>query len=168
LPELGCLATYRGYIPRVSIHYSCECIAIQLASKSFSLKCYICEAIKANSGVASQPPRDQWNQLILEPLSKLEADSAEPSQPSRTSITGCDALYEGIADDDDTYNGLDWSKYPGYAKAPHKKRQCTSWMWQHGYKIQHITPSPWLVGFFLCRSILGICETDPFCASSSK
>ena len=52
-------------------------IAIQLASKSFSLKRYICEAIKVNSGLASQAPRDQWNQLILEPLSKLKADSLQ-------------------------------------------------------------------------------------------
>jgi hypothetical protein len=52
-------------------------IAVQLASKSFSLKRYICEAIKVNSGVVSQTPRDQWNQLILEPLSKLEADSLQ-------------------------------------------------------------------------------------------
>jgi len=110
----------------------------------FSLKRYICEAIKVNSGVASQPPRNQWNQPILEPLSKLEADLAETSQLSRTSITGCDALYEGTAADDDTFNGLDWSKYPGYAKAPHTKRQRTSWTWQHSYRIQHITPSPWL------------------------
>jgi hypothetical protein len=34
------------------------------------------------------------------------------------------------------------------------------------FNISH--PLHGWVGFFLCRSILGICETDPFCVSSSK
>jgi hypothetical protein len=52
-------------------------IAVQLASKLFSLKRYICEVIKVDNGIASQTPRDQWNKLILEPLSKLETDSLQ-------------------------------------------------------------------------------------------
>ena len=52
-------------------------IAIQLASKSPSLKRYISEAIKNNSGVASQTLCDQWDLLILEPLSKLDTNSLQ-------------------------------------------------------------------------------------------
>ena len=70
-------------------------IAIQLANKSSSLKRYIPEAVKDNSGVASQTPRDQWNRLILEPLSKLEADSLQSPL-----ILVIDALDECEGEDD--------------------------------------------------------------------
>jgi len=52
-------------------------IALQLAKKSSALKRCICEAIAERSDIASQALRDQWNQLILRPLSKLEADSLQ-------------------------------------------------------------------------------------------
>jgi hypothetical protein len=52
------------------------CITVQLASKSSYLKRSIYEAI-AEYSVASQALRDQWNQLVLQPLSKLEADSLQ-------------------------------------------------------------------------------------------
>jgi NACHT domain len=52
-------------------------IATQLASKSSSLKRYICEAIAEHRGIASQTLHDQWNQLLLQPLSKLEAVSIQ-------------------------------------------------------------------------------------------
>ena len=54
-------------------------IAVQLANKSPPLRRYICEAIAAHSDIASQAFRDQWIQLILRPLSKLAADSLQPS-----------------------------------------------------------------------------------------
>lgn len=47
-------------------------IAVQLANKSASLGHYICEAIVENRGIASQSFRDQWDQLVLGPLSKLD------------------------------------------------------------------------------------------------
>jgi hypothetical protein len=46
-------------------------IAVQLANKSAYLGHYICEAIVENRGIASQSFRDQWDQLVLGPLSKL-------------------------------------------------------------------------------------------------
>jgi hypothetical protein len=49
-------------------------IALQLAKKSFTLKRCICEAIAEHSDIASQALRDQWNQLIFQPLSKMEVD----------------------------------------------------------------------------------------------
>jgi hypothetical protein len=52
-------------------------IAVQLASKSSSLKRSICEAIAEHGDIASQALCDQWNQLVLRPLSKLEADSLQ-------------------------------------------------------------------------------------------
>jgi NACHT domain len=48
-------------------------IAVQLAKKSFALKRCICEAIAEHSDIANQSLRDQWNQLIFQPLSKKEA-----------------------------------------------------------------------------------------------
>jgi NACHT domain len=47
-------------------------IAVQLANKSASLGHYICEAIVENRGIASQSFCDQWDQLVLGPLSKLD------------------------------------------------------------------------------------------------
>ena len=52
-------------------------IAVQLAKKSPLLKRYICQVIAEHSDIASQALRDQWNQLVLQPLSKLEADSLQ-------------------------------------------------------------------------------------------
>ncbi|KAH0551496.1 hypothetical protein GP486_007289 [Trichoglossum hirsutum] len=52
-------------------------IAVQLANKSPALKRHICKAITECSSIASQVLRDQWNQLVLGPLSKLEADSLQ-------------------------------------------------------------------------------------------
>jgi NACHT domain len=52
-------------------------IAAQLAGKSPSLKRSICEVITEYSAIASQALRDQWNQLVLQPLSKLEANSLQ-------------------------------------------------------------------------------------------
>lgn len=75
-------------------------------------------------------------------LSMVTSNPTEPSHPFWSSIansTSGDVLYEGTTEDtDNAYRGLDWSKYPGYAKAPHTKRQCTSWTWKYGYKVQHI------------------------------
>lgn len=50
-------------------------IAVQLARRSIALKLCICEAIAAHGDIASQALHDQWNHLIFEPISKLEADS---------------------------------------------------------------------------------------------
>jgi AAA ATPase domain len=59
-------------------------IAVQLAetsarsarsARSAALKRCICEAIAEHSNIANQALRDQWNQLIFQPLSKQEADS---------------------------------------------------------------------------------------------
>jgi hypothetical protein len=47
-------------------------IAVQLANKSSYLGHYICEAIVENRVIASQSFRDQWDQLVLGPLSKLD------------------------------------------------------------------------------------------------
>ena len=49
-------------------------IAVQLAGKSPSLERYICGAIAEHSDIGSQALRDQWHQLILELLSKLDSD----------------------------------------------------------------------------------------------
>ncbi|KAK2804059.1 hypothetical protein FQN51_002590 [Onygenales sp. PD_10] len=47
-------------------------IAIQLASKSASMRGHICKAITENRDIAKQALQDQWHQLILLPLSKLD------------------------------------------------------------------------------------------------
>jgi hypothetical protein len=50
-------------------------IAVHLASKSPSIKRYICDAIAEHSDIANQSLRDQWYQLVLRPLSKLNGSS---------------------------------------------------------------------------------------------
>ncbi|KAI9772504.1 MAG: hypothetical protein M1840_000709 [Geoglossum simile] len=50
-------------------------IASQLASRSPSLKHFICEAVAKHGDIAIQNLSDQWSQLILQPLSKLKASS---------------------------------------------------------------------------------------------
>jgi hypothetical protein len=46
-------------------------IAWQLASSVPSLDQYVCDAIKEHPDIASQSPHDQWQQLVLRPLSRL-------------------------------------------------------------------------------------------------
>ena len=48
---------------------------MQLANNVPVLKRYICDAITDRSDIASQSLRDQWRQLVLGPLSKLDGKS---------------------------------------------------------------------------------------------
>jgi hypothetical protein len=49
-------------------------IAVQLANKLPLLKRYILEAIAQHSDIGSQALRDQWNQLVLRPLLRLDGN----------------------------------------------------------------------------------------------
>ncbi len=64
-------------------------IAVQLASKSPSLKQRICEAVADHSDISSQSLCDQWHHLVLGPLSQLNDN---PSQSSLVLVV--DALDE--------------------------------------------------------------------------
>jgi hypothetical protein len=70
-------------------------IAVQLARNVATLSRHICEAITAHSDIASQSLYDQWRQLILGPLSKLDGRSCQPSY-----ILVVDALDECSNDND--------------------------------------------------------------------
>jgi hypothetical protein len=52
-------------------------IALQLASSIPGVQQYICDAITERSDIASQSLRDQWHQLVLRPLSKLNGSSCQ-------------------------------------------------------------------------------------------
>ncbi|KAH0558666.1 hypothetical protein GP486_004684 [Trichoglossum hirsutum] len=52
-------------------------IAVQLARNVPALSRHICEAITERSDIASQSLRDQWQQLVLRPLSKLDGSSCQ-------------------------------------------------------------------------------------------
>ena len=65
-------------------------LAFQLAKTSPILESYICDAVKANIDIKDQSLRDQWTQLILQPLSRLD----ENFFPSLSYIFVVDALDE--------------------------------------------------------------------------
>jgi hypothetical protein len=50
-------------------------LAFQLLKVSSDLKRYVCETVKQHSDIAEKGLRDQWKQLIFQPLSKLNANS---------------------------------------------------------------------------------------------
>jgi hypothetical protein len=50
-------------------------IAVQLAQRSPILKHHICQAIAEQSDIADQSLRNQWRQIVFQPLSMLEADA---------------------------------------------------------------------------------------------
>ncbi|KAF2195561.1 hypothetical protein K469DRAFT_616319 [Zopfia rhizophila CBS 207.26] len=52
-------------------------IAVQLANSIPTLHRYICDAITERSDIASQSLRDQWHQLVLRPLSKLDGNDCQ-------------------------------------------------------------------------------------------
>jgi hypothetical protein len=54
-------------------------IAVQLASRIPTLHQYICDAITERGDIAGQSLRDQWQQLVLYPLSKLDGNSCQSS-----------------------------------------------------------------------------------------
>jgi hypothetical protein len=60
-------------------------LACQLASSIRPLRHYICDAIRENNDIASRSLREQWDQLILRPLSKLDG-------------MGCKTLYILVID----------------------------------------------------------------------
>ncbi|MCJ1423271.1 hypothetical protein MMC29_001153 [Sticta canariensis] len=53
-------------------------IAIQLAATSLMLKGYICEAIAEHENVNRQSLREQWTNLIYQPLSRVRSKSKSP------------------------------------------------------------------------------------------
>jgi hypothetical protein len=53
-------------------------IAVQLAHRSPSHKRCVSEALAEHGDIATQNLRDQWNHLILQPLSNLEASVQSP------------------------------------------------------------------------------------------
>ena len=64
-------------------------IATQLANTSDAIKSRICEAIKKRMDIANKGLHDQWHQLILQPLSKLDSNF-----PHSSLILVVDALDE--------------------------------------------------------------------------
>jgi hypothetical protein len=69
-------------------------VAVQLAHNIPYLRQYICEAVAKRKDVVNQSLSDQWRQLVLSPLSKLESDSCQPY------ILVVDALDECENEDD--------------------------------------------------------------------
>ncbi|KAK0108690.1 hypothetical protein ONS95_003482 [Cadophora gregata] len=59
-----------GDVSRVNLLFTT--LACQLASRVPSAKRHICEAIMANKDIAEHSLRDQWDQLIINPLGKAE------------------------------------------------------------------------------------------------
>jgi hypothetical protein len=53
-------------------------IATQLAHRSPSYKRYISRAVAEHGNIATQILRDQWNHLVLQPLSKVESSAQSP------------------------------------------------------------------------------------------
>ena len=68
-------------------------VAVQLANSVPPLRRYICDVVTERSDIASQSLRDQWHQLVLCPLSKLDGNGCHSSY-----ILVVDALDE--CDDD--------------------------------------------------------------------
>jgi hypothetical protein len=71
-------------------------IAMQLARNSPSLHGYICQAISEHKDVAKKSLRDQWHQLVLGPLSKLNSNVVR----SPRLVLVVDALDECESDND--------------------------------------------------------------------
>ena len=70
-------------------------VAIQLANKSPALNRHVCEAIAECSAITGQSLRDQWRQLILRPLLRLDGNSSPSSL-----VLIVDALDECEGEDD--------------------------------------------------------------------
>src|SRR5207248_5607266 len=54
-------------------------IAVQLASSVPTLQHFICGAVTKHSDIASRSLRDQWQRLVLGPLSKLDGNNCYAS-----------------------------------------------------------------------------------------
>jgi hypothetical protein len=54
-------------------------IAIQLAVHILPVQRHICDAATEHSNIASQSLADQWRQLVVRPLSKLDGNNTYPS-----------------------------------------------------------------------------------------
>jgi KAP family P-loop domain len=50
-------------------------IAVQLAQRCTTFESILNKAISNDKGICGSTLKDQWNELVLQPLSKLEADS---------------------------------------------------------------------------------------------
>src|SRR5947207_2633710 len=70
-------------------------IAVQLASSVPTIYRFICDAITEHSDIASRSLRDQWQLLVLDPLSKLDGNGCRASY-----VLVVDALDECDDDND--------------------------------------------------------------------
>ena len=66
-------------------------IAVQLATRLPQLKRYICDAVVEHRDIATQSLRDQWRQLVLKPLSKLDTDFHDPLLLVIDALDECDS-----------------------------------------------------------------------------
>lgn len=85
---------------------------------------------------------------ILSEDTNNQSRSSQPSYVLVENPTTSDVADVLLDSSNNAYKGLDWSKYPGYAKAPHARRQYTSWRWDYGYRIQHIKSE---TVYWLCK-----------------
>jgi hypothetical protein len=65
-------------------------IAVQLATRLPQLKRYICDAVVEHGDITTQSLRDQWHQLVLKPLSKLDTDFYDPLLLVIDALDECD------------------------------------------------------------------------------
>ena len=65
-------------------------IAVQLATRLPQLKRYICDAVVEHRDIATQSLHDQWRQLVLKPLSKLDTDFHDPLLLVIDALDECD------------------------------------------------------------------------------
>ncbi len=72
-------------------------IAVQLAQHSPALRQHICDAVAAQPTIASKTLHDQWKQLVLRPLQKLNSaadDERQPAADAASLVVVIDALDE--------------------------------------------------------------------------
>lgn len=80
---------------------------------------------------ASQtPPEDGATDMATDALSELDAD--------KSSIGGTHTTTDIDDDNDDAYEGIEWTRLPNYCKPAHSaKRSRKSWVWRYGYRLWH-------------------------------
>ena len=94
--------------------------------------------------------------------SALSTAPTQPSGLSRTSIANSNGRETSNPDEsidvDDTYVGFPWNRYRDYAKCEHLKGNWSSWVWDHGYKVQNIQSQHI---YWICRTCLHQKQPNP-------
>lgn len=78
------------------------------------------------------------SEALMDPV--VSSDSVSSTATENASLQNPSNPIDLTNDDvcDEAWDRFPWVQFPGYSKSNHSSRPRTSWIWSHGFRIQHM------------------------------